>query len=251
MAFNGLGKKVKVIELLAQILPQVFDQDLSSYIEKKLSQKGIEFLLGEAAAEITGEERVAGIVVGGKEVKGDLILVTTGIKPNIDFLESTPLRIDVGIIVNERMETNLPDIYAAGDVAQSENLCGKYEPVFSWYSAIEQGRVAACNLLGLGKRYQFCPNLSACKGLNFPAVSIGGRDSEKEYQILSHRDDRRGILEKAFLSNNHIDCYQAVGTAEKAGLMYHFIRDRKDISKFRDSLLSPEVNLVGLTAMDY
>jgi nitrite reductase (NADH) large subunit len=247
MAFNNLGKKVKVIELLDQILPQVLDRDLSSYVERKLVESGIRFLLGEAAAEITGEERARGIVVGRKELRGDLILITAGVEPNIDFLKSTQLRLDRGVIVNEMMETNISNIYAAGDVAQSENPYGKYEAVFSWHSAVEEGWIAGCNLVGLEKRYQYCPNLTVLKGSDFPIVSIGGKDSENEYQILSYKDERRGILEKVFIRNNHLDCYQAVGITHKVGLMYHFIKDRKDISEFRDTLLSQGVNLVGFT----
>ena len=131
IALKKLGRNVLIIELLDQILPQVLDRELAGYFERELSSSGIKFLLGEAVSEVTGNDRATGILAGKKEIEGDIILVTTGVKPNVDFLKSSNVKINTGILVNEKMQTSVPNIYSAGDVVESLDPYGGYELVFN------------------------------------------------------------------------------------------------------------------------
>lgn len=238
IAFNHLGKRARVVELAGQILPQTLGPNLARYAQQKLEVQGVEFWFGEAVSEIIGKDRAVGVVTkGGKEIKGDLILLTPGVQSNTDFLSSTAIKINRGIIVNDKMETNVPDVYAAGDVAESRNPYGDYETVFNWYSAISQGWVAGCNLIGQQERYHFCPMLSALKEIEFPVVSIG-RKGNGRYEHLSRRDERRGVLEEVYVRDNCIDCYQAIGARDKAGLVYSFIKHRKRVDDLKTVLVS-------------
>ena len=159
----------------------------------------------------------------------------------MDFLKSTAIKIDNGIIVNDRMETNIPDVYAAGDVAESRNLYGDYELVFNWYSAVSQGWIAGCNLMGEKKSCPFSPTLSALKEVDFPIISIGRRGNNG-YEHFSYRDEKRGVLEEIYVRDNRIDCYQAIGTKDKAGLIYTFIMNRKRVDDLKKGLLGPGFN---------
>ncbi len=245
IALNHLGKRVKVVELAGQILPQTLGPNLAKYAQQKLEAQGIEFWLGEAVSGIIGRDRAVGVITKGVEIKGDLILLTAGVQPNTDFLNSTAIKINRGIIVNDRMETSIPDVYAAGDVAESRNPYGDYETVFNWYSAISQGWVAGCNLMGQQRSYHFCPMLSALKEADFPVVSIG-RKGNGGYERLSHRDERRGVLEEIYLRDNFIDCYQAIGVSDKAGLVYSFIKNRKLVDDHKTALVSDSFNAAQL-----
>ena len=247
IAFNKMEKDVLIVELLRQCLPQMLEEDLAKHVEMKLSTLGIRFLLGEAVSEITGNERATGIVVGDKEIAGDLVLVTCGLSPNIDFLRSSKVRISKGILVNEMMQTNVPNIYAAGDVAESIDPYGGYELVFSWYNAIDQGWTAGCNLIGIENTYKASPGLAVLKGTEPPVISVGGKYGENGYETLSYINEEKGVYEKIFIKNNRVDCYQAIGLPDKVGLMYSYIKERKDIRQikgmFGDNYSS--VNLVA------
>jgi len=246
VAFKCLGKRVKVVELAGQILPQTLSPNLAAYAQERLEARGIEFWLGEGVSEIIGKDRAVGVVTSGeKEINGDMVLITAGVHPNIDLVESTAIKTSKGIIVDDKMETNIPDIYAAGDVAESQNPYGDYEIVFNWYSAISQGWVAGCNLMGQEKNYYFCPLLSSLKEVDFPVISIG-RKRKDRYELLSHIDERRGIMEEIYIRDNYIDCYQAVGLRDKAGLMYSFIKNRKQVSRLKPILVSDGFNPVHL-----
>ena len=246
IAFNQLGKRVKVVELVGQILPQTLGPNLARYAQEKLEAHAIECWLGEAVSEIIGKHRAVGVVTkGGKEIKGNLILVTAGVRPNIHFVKSTAIKTNMGIIVNDQMETNIPDIYAAGDVAESRNPYGDYELVFNWYSAISQGWVAGSNLMGQQKSYHFCPMLSALKEVDFPVISIG-RKGNGRYEHLSHRDESRGVFEEIYVRDNFIDCYQAIGIKDKVGLLYSFIKHRKQVDGLKTALVSDSFNATQL-----
>ena len=236
IAFNKIGRNVLIVELLDQILPQILDEDLAKHVERKLSSSGVRFMLGESVSEITGDNWATGIVVGDKEISGDLILVAVGVKPNIDLLRSSDVRVNQGVLVNEKMQTNVPNIYAAGDVAESINPYGRYELVFSWYNAIDQGWTAGCNLIGIENTYTASPGLVVLKGLEPPVISIGRKYVENGYETLAHTNEEKGVHEKIFIKDNHIDCYQAIGIVDRVGLMYGYIKERKDIGNIKDVL---------------
>ena len=236
IAFSQMGKKVLVVELLGQILPQMLDEELARHVERELVSSGVRFMLGGSVSQITGDKRAKGIVVGGREVSADLFLVAVGVKPNIDFLGSSNVRVNQGILVNEKMQTNVPNIHAAGDVAESIDPYGEYELVFNWYNAVDQGWIAGCNLIGVENIYRASPGLVVLKGLETPVISIGRKYGENGYETLSFTDEEKGIYEKLFIKDNHIDCYQSIGITDRVGLMYGYIKERKDIGSIKDVL---------------
>ena len=236
IALKKLGRNVLITELLDQILPQVLDRELAGYFERELSSSGIKFLLGEAVSEVTGNGRATGILAGKKEIEGDIILVTTGVKPNVDFLKSSNVKMKTGILVNEKMQTSVPNIYAAGDVAESLDPYGGYELVFNWYNAIDQAVIAGYNLIGVENTYKPSPALAVIKGADPPVISVGRKYGEEGYETLSYTDKKRGLYEKIFVRNNRIDCYQAIGISNKVSLIYGYIKGRKDVQRIKSRL---------------
>ena len=235
-AFSKMGRNVLVVELLDQILSQMLDEELARYIQGKLVSSGIRFILGEGVSLIIGGDQATGIIVGDREISGDLIIVAIGVRPNIDFLRSSNVRVKQGILVNEKMQTNVSNIYAAGDVVESIDPYGGYELVFNWYNAVDQGWIAGCNLIGVENTYRASPGLVALKCMETPVISIGRKYGENGYETLSLTDGEKGIYEKLFIKDNHIDCYQAIGITDRVGLMYGYIKERKDIGSIKDVL---------------
>jgi nitrite reductase (NADH) large subunit len=236
IALNKMGINVLVVELLDQILPQILDEELAKYVEGKLASLGVRFMLGGSVSQIIGRKGATGIIVGGKEVSADFVLVAVGVRPNVDFLGSSKVQVNQGILVNEKMQTNVPSIYAAGDVAESIDPYGGYEVVFNWYNAVDQGWIAGCNLIEVEHTYSASPGLVALRGLETPVISIGRKYGEDGYQALSFTDKEKGVYEKLFVKNNTIDCYQAIGIVDRVGLMYGYIKERKNIGSIKDVL---------------
>jgi NAD(P)H-nitrite reductase large subunit len=76
----------------------------------------------------------------------------------------------------------------------------------------------------------------ALKGLETPVISIGRKYGENGYETLSFTDKEKGIYEKLFIKDNYIDCYQAMGITDRIGLMYGYIKERKDIGDIKGGL---------------
>ncbi|WP_058533474.1 FAD-dependent oxidoreductase [Legionella saoudiensis] len=117
-----------------------------------LVNNGVEVILGEKLTKIEGSSRVQSVTTNtGKNFSCDFIIVDMGLKPNTDFLNESGIELDTdkSIVVNQYMQTNIPDVYAAGDVVTF------YDPIFEKFrktrygdTAIKQGKIAAANMTG-------------------------------------------------------------------------------------------------------
>ena len=120
------GIRPFVLDMAEHALPG-FDAEMAEYVEGKLQESGIPVVTGVAVTGIEGDKKVEKVLTSKKAYKADLVVLSAGIRPNTAFLEGTGLEMFKGTIVtNEKGETNLADIYAAGDCAMVHNaLTGK------------------------------------------------------------------------------------------------------------------------------
>ncbi len=145
----GAGKTVTVLEFFPYLLPRQLDAELSRMVQKQLAEEGMTFVLGHSCAEILGEEAVSGIRLDdGTEIEADAVLFSTGVRPNLSLFRDTALAVNKGVLVNARMQTNLADVYAAGDIAEYNGT------VFGlWTAAADHGKIAGTNLAGQEMTY--------------------------------------------------------------------------------------------------
>ncbi|MEJ2126411.1 MAG: FAD-dependent oxidoreductase [Candidatus Bathyarchaeota archaeon] len=143
--------KVSVVEFLPCVLPFLLDNDMADRVQKMLEEKGITFVLAEPVEEIIGSDKVNGVRVGQRVLPADVVVVAAGVTPNVELAENAGIQLGKtkAIKTNSKMQTNLPDIYAAGDCVESVNLVtGK--PILSQLgtTAVRQGKVAGINAAG-------------------------------------------------------------------------------------------------------
>ena len=147
VAENLLAQKVDVtvIDFAPQIMPNVIDPEIASYVQKHLQKHGIRVLTGVAAQEVLGDDKVSALKTSAGELSADLVILSVGIRPNTAFLNDTGMEMFKGtILVNEQLQTNLPDIYAIGDCAMVSNRMthsAQWSPMGS--SANLEGRLLA------------------------------------------------------------------------------------------------------------
>ena len=165
------GVRPFVLDMAPHVLPG-FDTEMSEYIENKLMEAGIPVVTGVAVTGIEGDGKVEKVLTSKKPYKTDLVVLSAGIRPNTAFLEDSGLEMIKGTIVtNEFGETNLPDVYAAGDCAMVKNaLTGKaaWSPMGS--TANIAGRVIAQNMMGAGLQYRGVLGTAVCK---LPELNVG------------------------------------------------------------------------------
>ena len=167
-----LGVRPFVLDMAPQILAPGFDKEMADYAEGKLSESGIPVVTGVAVTAIEGNGKVEKVVTSKKAYKADLVVLSAGIRPNTVFLKDTGLEMFKGtILTNEYGETNLPDIYAAGDCAMVHNaITGKaaWSPMGS--TANIAGRVIAQNMMGAKISYRGTLGTAVCK---LPGINVG------------------------------------------------------------------------------
>ena len=151
VACRERGLKVSVVEFLPCVLPFLLDNDMADRVQKMLEEKGITFVLAEPVEEIIGSNKVNGVRVGQRVLPADVVVVAAGVTPNVELAENAGIQLGKtkAIKTNSKMQTNLPDIYAAGDCVESVNLVtGK--PILSQLgtTAVRQGKVAGINAAG-------------------------------------------------------------------------------------------------------
>jgi NADH oxidase (H2O2-forming) len=145
------GLKVTIVEMLPQILPQMLDADMAKMVQESLQEKGMCILTGKAVEEFLGAEKVTAIMAGDEKIEADLFISAFGVRAN------TKLAVDAGIPLGEtraiktnaRMETDVKDVYAVGDCAESPNII-THKPVCAQLGtiAVRQGKVAGINAAG-------------------------------------------------------------------------------------------------------
>ncbi len=142
------GYKVTVVEMQDQVLPGYFDATAAGMIEAAFTDHGATMLMGRAVSEVAKSgKRYAATLDDGSVVESDLVLVATGVKPVVDYLDGSGVDTDNGVIVDEFMRTNQPDIWAAGDVAAADDFYAEGKSNIGILpNAVEQGRIAGMDM---------------------------------------------------------------------------------------------------------
>lgn len=143
--------KTTLIEHLPQILPGMLDQEMAEAVQKKVEEKGVKVMVGIAVEEVLGGSEATGVVAAGKKLEANLILMATGVMPRVELAKRTGIKIGSigGIHVNQRMETSIPGIYAAGDCVESVSMItGRLILSQLGTTAERQGKTAGINIAG-------------------------------------------------------------------------------------------------------
>ena len=122
-----------------------------------------------------GNGRVESVrLADGKVLKTQMVIVAIGVVPNVELFRGTPLHIEKGIVVNERTETNLPDVFAAGDVAEGvDSITGRPQLNATWLNAIRQGWIAGLNMAGKKISYLSNVRVNITNLFGLPFASVG------------------------------------------------------------------------------
>ncbi len=155
-AFARHGTKTTLITKGGLLYSRLNSPEVSTFFADYYRSRGVEIVFAETVAEFQGNGQVERLITrSGKVFSFDLVAVGIGVAPDIEFLEGSEIKAEDGVLVNQYMQTSVPDIYAAGDVA---NL---FDPVFRrhrriehWDNAVKQGRIAALNMLGRRHAYR-------------------------------------------------------------------------------------------------
>ncbi|EGT2202451.1 TPA: dihydrolipoyl dehydrogenase [Clostridioides difficile] len=174
--FNSRGSKVTIVEMEDRVIPKM-DKDLSESLKYSLSKKGINVLTKKKVSEFKEEGNNILVCIEDEEpIKADLCLYAIGREANLSGIEDLDIKIDKGsIVVNSKMETSIPSIYAVGDVTGGVMLA---------HAAFKMGEVAASNALGMNKEVDLGALPSCVYTIpEVASVGITEEDARKKYNV--------------------------------------------------------------------
>ena len=158
-ALSMVGRKVSLIFPGNAISDNIFPHDLAQFLNDYYREKGIEVVAGDTAASVQKEgDRIVVHTGSGRAFEADGVVAGIGIHPNLDLARESGLKVNSGIIVNERLETSAPDVYAAGDVASFlHSALDKRTRVEHEDNAVQMGKIAGRNMAGASETYTHVP----------------------------------------------------------------------------------------------
>ena len=241
----------------------VLDHTESRIIEDRLRHEGVQIHYHTELAEIIQKRgRVAGAITNdGKQIKCKMIAVAIGIRPRVELAATAGLAFDRGILVNEYLQTSIPDIFSAGDVAQVyDPYSGKSVVDSLWGPARSQGHAAGLNMAGIATPYiKAVPfNVTRLAGLTTTIIGTVGRgidqdllgiargDSETWRQLpdaIAAQSDFNVNRLRIMIGQRHIIGAIVMGDQTLSQPLYHLTADRADITSIRDVLLLPKIKL--------
>lgn len=166
------GIRPFVLDMVPQILAPGFDKEMADFVEGKLTEAGIPVVTGVQVTGLEGDGKVEKVLTTKKDYKADMVVLSSGIRPNTAFLADTGIEMFKGTILTDGFgQTNIPDVYAAGDCAMVHNaVTGKaaWSPMGS--TANIAGRLIAQNIMGKGLKYRGVLGTAVCK---LPGINVG------------------------------------------------------------------------------
>ncbi len=243
-ALRQRDKKVTVIVKSPQVLSQMVDMDAARVIASILEKNGIKIMTGVAAKEITGKGSVEGILLdNGERLACQLVVIGKGVKPNTEIASVAGLKVEDGIVVNEFLQTSDKDIFAAGDVAETYDIARESKRINAlWPCAIEQGEVAALNMLGEKKTYDGSLSMNSVDFFGLASISMGitKPKEEKKYEIISRTGENS--YKKFILKDNRIVGMVLVGDIRPAGVVSALIKNKIDVSSIKEKIVDDNFN---------
>jgi len=243
-AANGLklrGMDVTVVHLPATLMERQLDEAAGKMLQKSLEDRGLNFLLGKNSQEIISDAkgRVQALrFTDGSEVPAQLIVMAVGIRPNTTLAESAGLYCNRGIVVNDTMQTYDPRVYAVGECVNHRGTAyGLVAPLF------EMAKVCANHLANYGiGRYQGSVTSTKLKVTGIDLFSAGeflGGEGTEEI-LLS--DPIGGVYKKLVLKDDKLIGACLYGDTVDGSWYFNLLREGKDISEIRDTLMFGEAN---------
>lgn len=239
-ALRKLGKQVMVVEFFPRLLPRQLDLYGAKRLQEIMEKMGFSFRLGAKTEEIKGDERVKGVALeGGETLPASMVMISAGVRPNLELAEPLGLDTDKGIMVDGHLRTNQPDIYAAGDVAEFRGM-----PYGIWPAAMEQGKIAGINMAGGDMVYEGTTMANTLKVVGVDLASAGNIDAENELESKVVTDEN--VYKKIVMENDQIIGCIMLGDTKGFNKITKAMSEKQNVSEIKDLILSMGFELKGL-----
>ncbi|MDJ0778970.1 MAG: FAD-dependent oxidoreductase [Gammaproteobacteria bacterium] len=235
------GVNLAVVEMGNRMVPRMLDDKAGGLLETWCKNEGIDVHTSCSVQSIAdaGNGQVEVELSDGGKLSAALVITATGVKANTSLVEGTDIKLDQGILVNRRMQSSNPDVYAAGDVAQGVDFStGNFEVQAIQPTATDHGRIAALNMAGRDDEHHGTLNMNVLDTVGLISCSFGlwmgvdGGDSTELYN-----PDEFQYINLQFDGNTLVGA-SAVGKTQHVGVLRGLIESKIDLANWKDRLMA-------------
>jgi nitrite reductase (NADH) large subunit len=240
-SLHQLGLAVTVLERSDRLLHRQVDVTCSALLERYVEELGIQVVTQAEAAGVSGAERAEVVTLkDGRGLPADLLVVCAGIRPAIDLARAAGIDVGLGVLVDDRMRTSAPGVYAAGDVAEFEGRVPGLWPI-----AVDQALVAAINATGGDERYRSAAPAMILKGvgldLTVAGAALGGPDDE----VITCPGPARYMYARLVVRSGRLIGGLVLDRAADAPALVAAVRDRRPVEECLDALRAGDLSALA------
>jgi len=241
-ALAGRVKAIDVVDLADRVLPSVLDETGSALVRQAAESAGVRFHLGASAARF-GESWVE--LTNGRALPFDALMVAVGVRPNVELLKEAGAQVNRGIAIDACGRTSLPDVFAAGDCAESFDLStGTPRVLALWPNAYLQGESAGRTMAGVEAPFTKAIPLNAGGFFGLHIATAGSYDGE------SHVVQGEGGYRRLFTKDGLLKGFILAGDVSRAGIYTAMIRNRTPLADVDFELLAEKPQLLAFSKQE-
>lgn len=225
------GLDVCVVEFSTSLLNKQLDSESSLILKTAVENQKIGVILGDCVTSIVGAKSVSSVKLkSGKTLEADLVLFSTGIAPNKSIALKTDIITNRGILINDKMETNVKDIYACGDIAEFRGRV-----YGNWPASVEMGKAAGMNAVGESKDLSISLSAISFNAMGLELLSVG-EISKEGSKAISIKDDENKKYKKLFFTENILTGGILIGDNKSSAKLISAIEESKTLKEVFDML---------------
>ena len=237
-AMAARGVELTVVEMEDRMLPRMMDDAGAAMIKRWCEAKGVTVLTSAAVKSVEAAGKGLKLDIGGKTLKADLVVCATGVRPNIEFLEGSGIETDQGILVGDRLQTNISSIYAAGDVAQGPDFSTGERMVHAIQpTASEHGRIAAMNMAGTDTPYRGSLIMNVLNTVGLISASYGLWRGVKGGDRATAQDDDAFKYLRLEFDGDVLVGSLSLGLTQHVGVLRGLIQTKSPLGRWKDRLM--------------
>ena len=230
-------KSVSVADMAGRILPSILDDAGAAVVRRELEGKGAKFYLSDSVAKFDGG---TAHLKSGKEIFFDILVVAVGVRPNTELIKDAGGEVSRGIVTDEKQQTSLKNVYAAGDCAESFDITSGARKVLALLpNAYRQGYTAGVNMAGGEAAFADAMPLNAIGFFGSHVLTAGSYEGESFVQAEGD------VYRKFFCKDGVLKGFILVNSPERAGIYTSLIRNKTPLSEVDFKSLEGAPNLAA------
>ena len=244
---EGISERVASIticDLAPRILSSILDDECAHIMQEVMELRNINFMLSDTAVKFNKNKAY---MKSGRETDFDILILAVGVKANISLIKDAKGEVNRGIITDSRMETSLPDVYAAGDCTEGLDFSyGSRRVLAILPNAVMGGRCAGANMAGGHEKFDNAIPMNSIGFFGIHAMTAGSYFDKADGGEMYEEKSGRGIR-RLFTKDGYLTGFIIIGDVEPAGIYVNLIRNRIPLSEIDFELIKRTPSLAAFS----